>query len=80
VSLNALVTPGSDDEHDFLHISLQTSAPRGRSNHFDPPPFMKDTITRYLDSVISTSEISFRSSENDASITFKCKLDTRIND
>jgi hypothetical protein len=80
VSLNALVTPGIDAEHDFLHISLQMSGQRGGNNHFDPPPFMKDTITRYLDSVISTSEISFRSSENDASITFKCKLDTRIND
>jgi signal transduction histidine kinase len=71
VSLNALVTPGIDDEHDFLHISLQMSGQRIRTNHFDPPPFMKDTITRYLDSMISTGAISFRSSEKDASITFK---------
>jgi hypothetical protein len=71
VSLNAFVTPGMDEEHDFLHISLQMSGQRGRSNHFDPPPFMKDSITRYLDSMISISAISFRSSEKDVSITFK---------
>ena len=75
VMINAIVTPGAEEDEDVLHISLQTSGNRPQDSHLDPPPFMRETIERYLDAVIAANLISFRSTESEATISFKPRSD-----
>jgi len=75
VTINAIITPGTEENEDVLHISLQTSGNRPQDSHLDPPPFMRETIERYLDAVIAANLISFRSNESEATISFKPRSD-----
>jgi signal transduction histidine kinase len=75
VMINAIVTPGPEEDEDVLHISLQTSGNRPQDSHLDPPPFMRETIERYLDAVLAAKLISFRSTDSEATISFKPRSD-----
>ena len=79
VLINAIVAPGTNDDPDVLHISLQAIGDRDTATQIDPPPFLQETLNRYLNAVEHANLISFRIIESEALLSFKSPSIIQIN-
>lgn len=73
IVIRVIATSSVNEGEETLFISLQNSSRRESSNDLDPPPFMLDTISGYLDAVMSTGNIQLRATETETLLTFTYK-------
>ncbi len=72
VSITTLSSPSHSHDTDFIHIAIKAAADRGPPpRRINPPPFMIETLNRYLDTAAASGRITIQISSSEALISIK---------
>jgi hypothetical protein len=69
--IGIFITPGLEDDKKLFHVSIRASDYQQTPDNRRPPPFMIETLNRYLETLTSQERISVRTGEADMVISFQ---------
>jgi signal transduction histidine kinase len=72
VSVTIPSSPSHGQDKDTLHIAIKAVLDKGpAARRINPPPFMLETLNRYLDTAAANNRISIQISQNEALLSIK---------